>query len=490
MHVGEQRLQQFADGELEGPNADAVRRHVEDCRVCAGRVEEIRRADEAHLEMHRALKASDPRPPREWADLRPLVAPSRARGRWWSWAAAAAIVVAGAAGLSYRLIRPAPVSAAELLRKAAEVEVWQRPTRRIRVRSSKGVTVRPAVVTADSSGDIAALFLAARFSWQDPFSARSFADWRNRLPEKRDSVRQSEDRYEIETTTTSAGPLESATLVLDARDLHPVRETLRFTTDQIEISEAQPEVVPVKPVFPAAPRVRREIPEDAGVAAELKALAALRGIDADLGEPVRVIREGGAVVVAASGLTAARERQVRDAVAGIPGVTFRAEVEDAAPDDAPPQRRPQSRPEAPSRLAGRLGEDGVNRILDASDAVMARVYALRGLSRRFPPAREAELADADRDVLARLRGEHVSGIRRSLDALGAALAPLLANRTALSEAQLGPWQDRAERIFSAARSMDQLLTRALAGGGEAPDAAALTSALAQLQTEISLEERP
>jgi hypothetical protein len=490
MHVGDQRLQRFADGELEGANEEAVRRHIESCPVCARRLDEIGRAGAEYATYHSALKASDPAPPRDWADLRPmLAAPPAQRGRWRTWGAVAAAVVVAAAGLYYRMAGPAPVSAAELLRKAAAVELPKSPPRRIRVRSAKGVTVRPAVLRADASGEIAALFLAARFSWEDPFSARSFAAWRDSLPEKRDSVRQSEDRYEIETTASS-GPLESATLVLDARDLHPVRETLQFTTDRIEITEAEAAPPAVKPVLPGAPGMRPEAPR-AGASAELQAVVALHNIDADLGEPVRVTREGWSVVVSGIGLTPARERQVREAVEGIPGVVYRSETVDAGPEEAPPARRPMPRADAPSRLVGRLGEDGVNRILDASEAVMARVYALRGLSRRFPQAREAQLADADRDVLASLRGEHVSGIRRHLHALEAALAPLLGERTAAAAPAAVSWQERAERIFGAARTVDQLLNRALAGGGDLADGSAeLTAALGRLEAEAAAEDRP
>ena len=48
---------------------------------------------------------------------------------------------------------------------------------------------------------------------------------------------------------------------------------------------------------------------------------------------------------------------------------------------------------------------------------MARVYALRGLSRRFPQTVEAQLVDADRGVLASIRSEHAIGLRMHLRGL-------------------------------------------------------------------------
>jgi len=46
-------------------------------------------------------------------------------------------------------------------------------------------------------------------------------------------------------------------------------------------------------------------------------------------------------------------------------------------------------------------EDVVNRILDTSDSVMARAFALRTLARRYPPIDEQALAASDRELLAR-----------------------------------------------------------------------------------------
>jgi hypothetical protein len=138
----------------------------------------------------------------------------------------------------------------------------------------------------------------------------------------------------------------------------------------------------------------------------------------------------------------------------------------------------------PSQLLGAFGEEGVNRILDASEAVMARAYALRGLSRRFPHVVEAQLADADREVLASIRGEHVAGIRRNLAALGDSLAPVLPKAEAAGAAS-GSWQTRSERVFAAAQSVDRLLSGVLAGGQDfALAAPELAAALRRLDAEL------
>lgn len=490
IHPGEQRLQRYADGELLEAEALTVRRHVDSCARCGARIAEIGRASDAYRGWVEELKSADPPPPRPWLDLRPSFESAPRPARWRGWAAAAGVAIVAIGGY-YRMTRPAPVNAAELLRKAAAVERAANPARRIRVRTAKREVVRPAVLEAGAaSGEIETLFAAARFNWQDPLSVRSFAAWREHLPDKQDKVRQGPKQYEIQTTTSS-GSLHAATLVLDARDLHAVSETLEFASERVEISEAEPALEPAPAAAPSrvTPPSRPSAPPQPGPADELRVIAALHEIAADLGEPIQVTRSDESLLVVSTGLTTAREREVQQAVSAIPGVVFRARpVEDASADASPGPKTPAA---APSRLLGVLGEEGVNRILDASEAVMARVYALRSLSRRFPQAVEAQLADADRDVLAAIRGEHVSGIRHHLAVLQSAVGPLLSSAPEAAAVAPGPWQPRAERLLTAAQSVDQILNRVLAGGQDfAPLAPELRTALRRLQAEIAAEGRP
>jgi hypothetical protein len=478
-HPGDERLQRLADGEL----AEAeVRQHVGACAECAARLDEIGRAGDAYRAWHQAMKAHDPAPPRPWEDLRPRMEAPERRGSWRAWGAVAAAVVVAVGGY-YRMSRPTPVNAAELLRKAVAVEKPAMASRRIRVRTAKREVVRPAVLTGARSDELETLFVSAQFSWQEPLSARSFSAWRDRLPDKQDAVRQSASQYEIETTT-STGPLRSATIVLDARDLRPVRETLEFTTERVEIVETQAETQAEPEAITGTPRPPAVVlPAPPGPAEELRAIAALHAIGADLGEPVQVTRNETFVVVSSTGLTEAREKEVRAAVAGLPGVVFQVRpVADSRSAESSPAKVVAG---TPSQLLGVLGEEGVNRILDASEAVMARVFALRGLARRFPQVVEAQLADADRDVLAALRGEHVAGIRRYLGALQASVAPLLPKAAPMDPAAAADWRAAAERTFTAAQAVDHLLNRVLAGGQEfARIAPELAEALARLEAEV------
>jgi hypothetical protein len=486
LHASDEALTRLVCGE-PAADAEALRRHVAGCAECGARMAAMQRAEAAYLELHAALKAQDPAPPRAWEDLQATLPPAR-RSHWArGWMAAAAALIAVVA--LYRMNRAVPVTAAELLRKAAAVEPARSPLRRIRVRTAARSVTRLAVLQreAAASDPLEALFLSAHFSWQDPLSVRSFSAWREQLPAKQDRVRASEGIYEIHTTTESS-TLAEAVLVLDAHDLHPLRETLQFTTERVEI--APEDTVESAAPVPAPAGVTPSSAGAGGAALELRVVAALHAIGADLGEPVQVWRRDAEVVVEATGLTPAREKQVRDALAPIAGVRVKVDSPEATALPPGAGGRIATAAGVRGQLEQALGEEGVNRILDASEAVMARTHALRGLSRRFPHEVEAQLADADRSVLANIRSEHVSGLVAQLRLLQAAVAPLIPKLAAApAPPAVVSWQVRAERIAAAGQTVDHLLNRILAGGEDfASRAPELAEALRQLEAESAAAE--
>jgi hypothetical protein len=493
-HASELELLQLADRELEPAVARGLRRHMDDCLSCRSNFIEIAETNDRYRDWHATLKVLDPAPPHPWPALDfsgqalqpPISMPARSRFRRLSvQLAAAALLLAGF--MVYRIQRAPKVSAAELLRQAVAAAPAPRPGVRIRIRAGNRSLVRPAVLrTTTGESEIAALFLQAHYEWDDPFSARAFAAWRDQLAEKRDRVDTLPGRlYQIRTATHSSS-LSEAELYLRIPDLQPVREILRFGVQVVEIEDAQPETAPSVPppvLAPTPPRIPR--PEAlAGPAEELHVVAALHRIGADLGDPIEVGREGPSVVVNATGLTAAREQQIRESLADLPGVAFRIH-EPAAGHMSSVGSRIDVTAAAHSAVGERLGNNTVNAILDASEAVMARAYALRTLSKRFPILVEAQLSDADQGVLARLRGEHSSALAAHLRELRAAIAPVLPEAS-VPQARAAPdWQTAADRIFHAAQGVDQLLSAVLAGSeGSADRLPDLASAMKQLDAEV------
>src|SRR5262249_6092916 len=207
-----------------------------------------------------------------------------------------------------------------------------------RARSARATNA--ALTRQEGEPELAALFAAAHFSWEEPLSARSFAAWRSQLKDRVDDVTirshpsGGERVYELRTTTLASN-LTDAQLMIRATDFLPVREILQFSEgEQVEISELPDEPaesVPAPSVLafaPAAPRSKHEpiAERAAGAGDELRVISVLHRIGADLGEPIEVTRTNGRdVLVPGTGLAQARKDQIRELRATLPGVIVRFE---------------------------------------------------------------------------------------------------------------------------------------------------------------------
>ena len=503
VHFAPDDLQRRLHGELPPSQAAAVERHLAACAECRALADEVASAEGLLRQYHDALKFLDPAPPRAWTDLRPRLeeletSTDSARGRNYSqWLAVAAALLLGLF-LYYRMEHPARVSAAELLRKASEAAPALDPARRIRIRTGRQSLVRPAILRgirpASEDRTLETLFASARYNWDDPLSARSYADWRDRLHDKSDrvaTVTTPDDPaglYEIHTTTSS-NALTEAVLFLRIADLHPVRELMHFGADTVEITETGDPLTSLPAVTApvAAKPVAPPPPPSIGPAEELRVIAALHRIGADLGDPVEVARENNAVVVKGTGLTPQREAQVRDAVAEVAGTVVRFDEPGADRLGVVETRRVDVAAASRTELGSRLGEDTVNRILDASEAVMARAYALRALARRFPPPVEAALPEADRRLLGSLRSEHSIALGVRLRELETNLARVVPRREPPTVLPPPDWQAGVARLFTAAQQVDTLLNGMLAGSD---DPGARLPELAEALGQLDAEARP
>ncbi|MGI8741378.1 MAG: hypothetical protein ACR2NN_02180 [Bryobacteraceae bacterium] len=519
-HPAEEELLRLSDGELSSRQAAGTRNHLELCWHCRSRLDELEAgiADYMRYEQN-VLTPLLPSPPRPWTDLGRRMEEHDAtaairrspRMRWipptWLAVAAAALL---AVLLVWRFERVPAVSATELLRKAATSES-SRPVaqRRIRIRTrhrnyTRSASLRSA--NSDASPELQKLFEEARFSWDNPLSVEAYRAWHDQLPEKQDDVKSTAIDYVIHTSTT-ANVLTSATLTLRAQDLQAVSERLEFQPGEwVEISEAPEEPAASPATTPKAYKEESPVVAEraaAGPAEELQVTVALHRISADLGEPIEMTRDGSKLVVAAMGLGPRRQSQVRAAVAKIPGVEVRfdqPELMSSQPGIPVAPRRDASGALSALQIQiqNQIGDPGsveefTNRVLDASEAAMARAYALRALARRFAPEIEARLSPEDRNILAGLRQDHLSSLRvrvRQIDRLlEPALADLAPSRETQSASAASPeWQMQAQQVFASMQRVDQLLSAMLAGddsGSAGQSPGDLASALGLLEAQLA-----
>ena len=530
----------YADGELPAGKAAQIRGHLEACWQCRAELQAIEGIVGRCVEYREdVLRAHLPAPPKPWPDIYRSFAEMDAAGenslrsrvrRALSFRPVPAFAAAVLAlVVIYELGHAPSVQASELLRKAAAAaDARPRKAHRVRIRTSRNQAT--AIIASERRLAAPREFLPARamlqtaqYNWDDPLSARSYREWHDRLPRKRDEVTIANDLYSIRTTTP-VGELSQASLKLRTQDLEPVATRLEFRnrewvefTDLGEAPEPAPAETLPPPVHAAAGAHHAATPEAASqetpatLGDEILVLAALNHVGADLGDPVEVRRENGRVLVSGVGVAPERERQIRSAVEGMPKVVVQfaepAEGEIAAAQPPPPPiggasagTQPwQSRIE--SQAGGRAEFERLSAgLLDVSDGMMARVYALRRLAVRFPPVVESQMRPEERRMLRDLVREHATLLAQQIAEIERQLRPVLDGLGASQSSARAPalvsgqWQPATEEIFRPARQVETQLAQLLgmapaAGAGDALPSDLLT-ALAQLragaETYVSL----
>jgi hypothetical protein len=554
LHPEEEQLLRYLDGELPAEASGEVRSHLEACWQCRAALEELQNVVSQCVHYKRnVLQHHLPAPPAPWVDIyrqfdeidasvepvlfdrvaRLLRSPFDTATKKWALAAVALLVLLG---LFYRYRQTPSVQAAELLRQAVVAANAHPDTpRRIQIRTRDRRITRAAVAAektgygstdADALNSLQAMFQRANYSWTDPLSAQSFQAWRNQLAGKHDQVIEERQRYRIETST-DASELRQASLTLRTADLRPVEERLEFSNQEwVEITEVADDAAPLVLSGSGGDNVHHEggnpkaranetsnavtaPAPSASAADELQVVAALHDVGADLGDPVEVSRSASEILVSGVGIAPARQQEIKSALGSKPHVVIRfsdspparAQEQPLTPNETPPGgdvRQLQNR--LAEQLGGRANlEQLAAQVLDSSESLMARAYALRRLAEQFPLAVERELSATDRQLLERLRAEHSTALRQQATEIDRELQPVLA--TVKGDASTAPdngvpsepWQAATEDLFQSARSLDKLLGVMFGSapsetpGGQIP--AQLKTRLAQLRARLDIYER-
>jgi anti-sigma factor RsiW len=501
-HCEDGELLQFADGELPTRAAGEVRSHLEACWQCRVELEDVQQTVAECVRYRKdILQLHLPPPPAPWIDiyrrfeaidasmepdffsrLARAVLPRSGAKRW----ALATVTLLVMCGLFFRFRQTPSVQAAELLRKAtmaADAHPVQR--RRIQIRTKAHRVTRPptSVTDTDTLNAVQALFQAANYDWEDPLSAKAYQAWRDRLANKQDQVIEQPDAYRIRTNT-SLGELAEVTLKLRMQDLHPVEERFEFRNREwVEITELAEEPMPARDATaeavhtsaPTAPPNGTPVLDHAAFATngdELHVLAVLHQLGADLGDPIEISRAGAEVVVSGVGIPQPRQREIEHALGSRPHVQVRfsesasakIQPDNAAIDNPASGDILQLQARISDQVGGRANfEQLAAQVLDLSDPMMSRVYALRRLAERFPVEVELELNLQDQQLLRNLRQEHAAALRQVTADIDRVLKPVLASVNGVADpASAGvtssdTWQRATEKLFQSARRVERLL---------------------------------
>jgi hypothetical protein len=141
-------------------------------------------------------------------------------------------------------------------------------------------------------------------------------------------------------------------------------------------------------------------------------------------------------------------------------------------------------------------EQLASQVLDLSEPMMSRVYALRRLAELFPPEQESQLSPQDRQLLRHLQQEHTAALRQQSAELNRMLKPVLPTHGGAAPGRIissGAWQSATEDLFQTARRVEKLLAVMFAAApGESADdqvPAQLLSSLSELRAKLEGYDR-
>jgi hypothetical protein len=201
---------------------------------------------------------------------------------------------------------------------------------------------------------------------------------------------------------------------------------------------------------------------------EVLVFRVLHEVQADLGDPVDVSMVSGKVEVVTTGLATARQAEIREAVSTIPDALFIAHDAIAVPArshgvDSVPSAAPGP---FDARLQTAIPDwAGYSvRVLDESDAVLARIHALKTLNDHFPPSRRNEMRPEELDILNRLTASHRTELQDHVQKLDSLLKPV---REVLQAPALSPSASRPD-LLAAAQRMDRAVS-VIFGGAATPE---------------------
>jgi hypothetical protein len=232
-------------------------------------------------------------------------------------------------------------------------------------------------------------------------------------------------------------------------------------------------------------------PED-----ELKVFAVLHRVGADLGDPVDVQRKPDQILVTAAGLEPERLEAIRSALAGLSRVSLETPTQT-------PLHTNQSSPDAiassePSLLQTQLSPEEFqqvsNTLLEASEGMMARAFALRRLADHFPPELEMQLSQPGQEELWAIRNQHAAAFSEQIAKIGRSLSPwsiVIKNRARPSNPAetRQNWQTLSQALFARATRTDRLLATILVGPKSAgrgdSDLAELAGLISELERDVS-----
>jgi hypothetical protein len=456
---------------------------------------------------------------------------------------------------------------------ADETVVWEswRDPQRLQFRQRIADKQGPRFLRADEPAapmiltELQQVLRASKYDVQRPLSAAAFAEWRSAMQPKTETVTTTADECKLTITTnaTARNAIIEAALTVRKSDWHAVALEIKAQGEHdvrtYELREAAYEILPLQAltvfadlaplvattsprlaptttptalalgaVASASPAPSSALPSAVALQeAEVAALFTLHQLQADLGEPIEVVREANRQIIV-RGLveTTARKQQLNDALRALPLVSSQLQtVEEAAqkmeqksaqktvspPDNtaettvtivtqmdvaASNLPRANSFHQSLEKYFMARGADRRNaalKVAQLSDAIvseagaaLSEAWALRRLAERFISTEDPEFTAANRQRVSEMMRNHLSRLqaqRRSLYAqVDPMLRPMVTAVAPPAVSNVGNRQTQALQLFKAVEHFAQLSNSLFAGsdgGSDEQSARRILTALAQ-----------
>jgi hypothetical protein len=358
----------YLEGELEGSDLLRAKNHLQDCWECRRQLACLEKGIYAFVDHRREVlipslppfvepsgllrllreRASRSKPSIRQAmarALRVFITPNSRP----AWISGTVSVITALSMVHFALLRPPQMEAAEFLRRAcsAAPALRERPhaifCEKVRIRRGDRVFERvlghgasfsntslPDIPTKDAMQSVG-------MDWRDPLSARRFSEWHEEQRNREDKIFVLPASLTLRTTLLGQNDVRYASLTVSRADWRPIAEHVEFRNqpalDVTEISVELRELpVPTKPASvsravlntPSLQPTRIDSPTETQLNdAEIRLREAYHNIGADVREIPWIQRKEHEIRTEAFAETTERQKEILDAIKGIPYVTPR-----------------------------------------------------------------------------------------------------------------------------------------------------------------------
>jgi len=516
-HPDENQLLLALEGELTPEESATIDRHLGSCWECRARSHELQRGILAFVEYRekRYLPSLAP-PPHDFGDfprqlrisagdrqgqatlvriwrrlLALLLPPSQLR-----WAAAIATIMVIVL-IWTQILNPPPISATELLTRAAAFQNPDPPqgggrpvrTARQKLRISDG---RNRIVLREFQWTIGDRIESVRWSqetdlsmWKSPLTAEGFASWRESGSTKKDNVTRSGELWTLDTNTME-GAIKKASLVVRAKDFHPVAQHILFADNQrLDFEELSFEIVPqitsrheleshqiAQNAAPKSAPVRPEIPVNLSET-EVAVRYLMFSNKWDLDEELQISRSPSDVIVAGTASSSDRYESIRAALGQLPNVrtALTAPRAGVTPATAIPSRGKTTSAGPVPLLRDVLDRSFpvseerrvfIDRVLSASDTALSHAWVLKRLAGRYNEEEESLLSSESRAKVTEMVRAHVQLLRTANEGLDP-LINLLPTSPVRNANGSEDWRTTIATLFNGVQQQDSLVASLVAG---------------------------